>query len=139
MSTTYYFDGSTFSLKVTNPEDEDSTKDPEDEEENEKVVPKKRSTRKRKKTAKAMNVESETKENDESAIADETLDDQDVDEEKPPSKKNVKGKRNVGQPVKGVRSIQSNLQKEGLEPRLTVVVTGCIFAIIVIFKLNKRM
>ena len=59
MSTTYYFDGSTFSLKVSNPEDEDSTKDQEDEEETEKAVPKKRSTRKRKKTAKAMNADTE--------------------------------------------------------------------------------
>ena len=65
MSTTYFFDGQTFSLKVSNPEDEDSTKDQEDEEETEKDVPKKRSTRKRKKTAKAINADTETKENDE--------------------------------------------------------------------------
>lgn len=92
MATTYYFDGSTFSLKVSNPEDEDSTKDQEDEEEAEKPAPKKRSTRKRKKTAKAMNADKEAKENDDSAITNEALEDQDDDNEKPPPKKKVKGK-----------------------------------------------
>ena len=91
MSTTYFFDGQTFSLKVSNPEDEDSTKDQEDEEETEKAVPKKRSTRKRKKTAKAINADTETKENDDDAVNSETLDDKENDDEKPPPKKKVKG------------------------------------------------
>lgn len=73
MATTYYFDGSTFSLKVSNPDDDDTAKEEENEDENDKDVPKKRSTRKRKKTAKALNTDEETKENDENTAANENV------------------------------------------------------------------
>lgn len=90
MSTTYYFDGSTFSLKVSN--DDDSTKDQPNEEESDKDTPKKRVTRKRKKTAKALSLDETSKENDENGDADEVVEEQEENDTKPPKKAKLKAK-----------------------------------------------
>ena len=94
MSTTYYFDGSTFSLKVSNPDETDSAKDQENDEIIDKNTPKKRSTRKRKKTPKAKSAAETNKENFEDDITGDADDGQDENETTSPkkAKPKVKGK-----------------------------------------------
>ena len=97
MSTTYYFDGSTFSLKVASPDEAEATKRENSEEESNKSPQKKRSTRKGAKASKTSTTDETSKDDEQNATVDEAREENEPSDRKPPvkgkSKTKVKEKR----------------------------------------------